>query len=55
MANEQSKWSPPEPAPLSMGKGTAVLGEIVVFLDGRTENANILNFAATLPTNTTRA
>jgi hypothetical protein len=27
MANEQSKSSPPEPAPLSLGKGTAVLGE----------------------------
>jgi nucleotide-binding universal stress UspA family protein len=48
MANEQSKWSPPEPAPLSMGKGAAALGEIVVFIDGRTKTANILNFAATL-------
>ena len=45
MAKEQST---PESAPLSTGKGAAVLGEIVVFLDGRTENANILNFAATL-------
>jgi nucleotide-binding universal stress UspA family protein len=48
MANAQSTWSPPEPAPLSMGKGTAVLGEIVVFIDGRSETANILKFAATL-------
>jgi nucleotide-binding universal stress UspA family protein len=31
-----------------MDKGTAVLGEIVVFIDGGTETANILNFAATL-------
>jgi len=45
MRNEQS---PPEPAPLSMGRGPAVLREIVVFIDGRTEAANILNFAATL-------
>jgi hypothetical protein len=45
MAKEQPT---PESTPLSLGKGAAVLGEIVVFLDGRTENANILNFAATL-------
>jgi nucleotide-binding universal stress UspA family protein len=31
-----------------MGKGAAALGEIVVFIDGRTKTANILNFAATL-------
>jgi nucleotide-binding universal stress UspA family protein len=48
MANEQSKLSPTEPALLSMGKGTAVLGEIVVFIDGRTETVNVWNFAATL-------
>jgi nucleotide-binding universal stress UspA family protein len=48
MANGQSKLSPTEPGPLSMDKGTAVLGEIVVFIDGGTETANILNFAATL-------
>jgi nucleotide-binding universal stress UspA family protein len=48
MANEQSKSFPPDPAPLSMGKGTAELREIVVFIDGRTETANIVNFAATL-------
>jgi nucleotide-binding universal stress UspA family protein len=45
MTNEQSA---PEPAPLSMGRGSAVLREIVVFIDGRTETTNILNFAATL-------
>jgi nucleotide-binding universal stress UspA family protein len=45
MTNEQSTWSPPEPAPLSIGKGTAGLGEIVVFIDGRTETAGILEFA----------
>ena len=38
MANEQSTWSSPEPAPLSIGKGAAKLGEIVVFIDGRTEH-----------------
>jgi nucleotide-binding universal stress UspA family protein len=48
MGNEQSKSSPPEPAPFSLGKGTAVLGEIVLFIDGRTETTNILKFAATL-------
>ena len=48
MANEQSTWSPPQPAPLSIGKGTAELGEIVVFIDGRTETTGILEFAGTL-------
>src|SRR6266478_4232891 len=43
MTNEQSTWSPP--VPLSTGKGTADLGEIVVFIDGRTETAGILEFA----------
>jgi len=45
MTNEQSTWSPPEAAPLSINKGTAELGEIVVFIDGRTETAGILEFA----------
>jgi nucleotide-binding universal stress UspA family protein len=45
MTNEQSTWSPSEPAPLGIGKGTAELGEIVVFIDGRTETAGILEFA----------
>src|SRR5258706_10405429 len=48
MTNEQSTWSPPEPAPLSIGKGTTELGEIVVFIDGRTETAGILEFAGIL-------
>src|SRR5258708_34631071 len=48
MANEQSTWSPPEPAPLSIDKGTAELAEIVVFIDGRTETAGILEFAGIL-------
>src|SRR6266478_9033817 len=48
MANEQSTWSSPEPAPLSIGKGAAKLGEIVVFIDGRTETASILEFAGIL-------
>jgi nucleotide-binding universal stress UspA family protein len=48
MANEQSTWSAPERAPVSIDKGTAVLGEIVVFIDGRTESAGILEFAGIL-------
>jgi nucleotide-binding universal stress UspA family protein len=48
MANKESTRSAPEPAPLSIGKGTAELGEIVVFIDGRTENAGILEFAGML-------
>jgi nucleotide-binding universal stress UspA family protein len=48
MANEQSTWSPRERAPLSIDKGTAELGEIVVFIDGRTEAAGILEFAGML-------
>src|SRR4029077_12246616 len=48
MANEQSTWSSPQPAPLSIGKGTAELGEIVVFIDGRTETTGILEFAGVL-------
>jgi nucleotide-binding universal stress UspA family protein len=34
-----------EPAPLSSDKGVAELGEIVVFIDGRSESAGILQFA----------
>ncbi len=48
MANEQSTWSAAERAPVSIDKGTAVLGEIVVFIDGRTESADILEFAGIL-------
>jgi len=48
MANEQSTWSPPQPDPLSIGKGTAELREIVVFIDGRTETTGILEFAGML-------
>ncbi len=48
MANEQSTWSAAERAPVSIDKGTAVLGEIVVFIDGRTESAGILEFAGIL-------
>ncbi len=48
MANEQSTWSPRERAPLSIDKGTAELGEIVVFIDGRTETSGILEFAGIL-------
>jgi len=48
MANEQSRWSPPEGAPLSIDKGTAELGEIVVFIDGGTETPGILEFASIL-------
>jgi nucleotide-binding universal stress UspA family protein len=48
MANEQSTWSPPQPALLSIDKGRAGLGEIVVFIDGQTETAGILEFAGGL-------
>jgi nucleotide-binding universal stress UspA family protein len=48
MANEQSTWPPPEGAPLNIDKGTAELGEIVVFIDGRTETPGILEFASIL-------
>jgi nucleotide-binding universal stress UspA family protein len=45
MTNEQSTWTAPEPASLSIGNGTTQLGEIVVFIDGGTESAGILEFA----------
>src|SRR6266852_1393968 len=48
MANEQSRWSQPERAPLSIEKGTTELREIVVFIDGRTETPGILEFAGML-------
>src|SRR5437879_13447754 len=48
MANKESTWSPPEPAPLSVGKGSVELGEIVVFTDGSAETAGILEFAGML-------
>src|SRR3981081_2242222 len=49
MASEQSTWSPPsQPAPLSTDNGVAELGEIGVFLGGRTETTGILQFAGIL-------
>jgi nucleotide-binding universal stress UspA family protein len=48
MASKKSTSSQPEPAPLGIGKGAAELGEIVVFIDGRAENAAILEFAGVL-------
>src|SRR5712664_4400538 len=49
MARNQSMLSPlPEPAALDLDKGRARLGEIVVFIDGRTETAGILEFAGVL-------
>jgi hypothetical protein len=48
MFNDQTTWSPPEPASLSLGKGTAEQREIAVFIDGRTENSSILEFASGL-------
>lgn len=47
MASKQL-YPPPEPAPLSADKDTPALGEIVVFIDGRTETAGILEFAGRL-------
>lgn len=45
-----SPWSPPppEPASLSNGNRTAKLVEVVVFVDGRTETAGVLEFASVL-------
>jgi nucleotide-binding universal stress UspA family protein len=48
MAKKQPTTSSPEPAPLSISKGGAALEEIVIFIDGRTETASILEFAGTL-------
>jgi nucleotide-binding universal stress UspA family protein len=49
MASNQSMSFPlPERAALSPGKGRAGLGEIVVFVDGGTEAAGILDFAGEL-------
>jgi nucleotide-binding universal stress UspA family protein len=49
MSSEQSQSSlQPKPAPLSADRGTAELREIVVFVDGRTETAGILEFAGEL-------
>jgi nucleotide-binding universal stress UspA family protein len=48
MVNKQSTLSSPEPAALNIEKGTAELGEIVVFIDGHTETSRILEFAGTL-------
>jgi nucleotide-binding universal stress UspA family protein len=49
MASNQSMRSPvTEPVPMNIEKGVAQLGEIVVFIDGRTETAGILEFAGVL-------
>jgi nucleotide-binding universal stress UspA family protein len=48
MSNKKPTLSPPEPDPLSIGKGGTALGEIVVFIDGRTEATGILEFAGML-------
>jgi nucleotide-binding universal stress UspA family protein len=49
MASNQSMWSPlHNPAPLSIDKGAAKFGEIVVFTDGRAETTSILEFASGL-------
>lgn len=47
MANKQSTSTPLDPGSLSIGK-SAGLGEIVVFIDGHTETAGILEFAGIL-------
>jgi hypothetical protein len=49
MASNQSTWSwLSEPAILSAEKGTAQLGEIVVFIDGHAKVTGILEFAGIL-------
>jgi nucleotide-binding universal stress UspA family protein len=47
-SNQSTRSALPEPATLSTEKGTAQLGEIVVFIDGRIETAGILEFASAL-------
>ena len=47
MVNQQSTLSPPEPTALDIGKGTAELGETVVFIGGQAETSRILEFAGT--------
>ena len=48
MTNKQSTLTASDPASLSFGKGNAGPGEIVVFIDGHTETAGILEFAGIL-------
>jgi len=48
MVHKESTRSAPEPAPSSIDTGTAELGEIVVFIDGQTQTAGMLDFAGTL-------
>ena len=48
MANEQSRLSAYEPAPLIIDQGAPRLAEIVVFVDGQTEATGILEFAGAL-------
>ena len=48
MSNQSTSSSLSEPAPSSTGKGAAGLGEIVVFVDGRTATPGILEFAGVL-------
>jgi nucleotide-binding universal stress UspA family protein len=48
MANEQSRLSAHEPAPLIIDQGAARLAEIVVFVAGQTPAAGILEFAGLL-------
>src|SRR5260370_4873374 len=47
-ANGQSSAPPPEAAVLGNDRGTAELGEIVVFLDGRAETTGMLEFVGML-------
>jgi nucleotide-binding universal stress UspA family protein len=47
-SNQSTRPSLPEPGPLSTEKVNAELAEIVVFVDGRTEAAGILEFAGVL-------
>src|SRR6267378_2956611 len=47
-SNRSTRYPLPEPAALSTDKGTAELREIVIFIDGHTEKAGILEFASLL-------
>ncbi len=47
-SNQSTRSSLSEPAPVSTEKVSAALAEMVVFVDGRTEAAGILEFAGVL-------
>jgi len=55
MANEQSRLSAHEPAPLIIDQGAPRLAEIVVFVDGQTEATGSWSSQERWPRSTVRA